>query len=159
MTDIHTHVLYDIDDGPPDIETSVQMLRLMYAQGVRNVVATPHFDYINVSPDSFIGIRDERMIKLREEAKKLGIRLLSGCELKLSPQLLQLESIAELCIEGTNYILIEMPFLKAWDEAVFENLINLSDYFNVTPIIAHVERYYPIIKNVQVDFQLARSDC
>ena len=44
LFDFHSHILPGIDDGSPDLETSLKMLELSYAQGVTDVVATPHFD-------------------------------------------------------------------------------------------------------------------
>lgn len=149
MTDLHTHLLCGIDDGAPDMKTSIDMLKIMSAQGVRTVVATPHFNYSNVPPEEFIRKRDLIAQKLKPEAEKLGIKLLCASELVLGPQLLMLDDIKGLCIEGTRNVLLEMPFTKDWDSSVYDNLTNLIDYFNVTPIIAHVERYNPVIRNVK----------
>ena len=43
VLDLHSHVLPGIDDGSPDVETSLEMLRLSAQQGVEAMVATPHF--------------------------------------------------------------------------------------------------------------------
>lgn len=43
MIDIHTHVLYGIDDGSPTIENSLEMLRVAERIGFRGVVLTPHY--------------------------------------------------------------------------------------------------------------------
>ena len=43
ISDIHTHVLPGLDDGSKSISASVRMLRKSYQQGVRNVIATPHY--------------------------------------------------------------------------------------------------------------------
>lgn len=43
ISDIHTHVLPELDDGSKSISASVRMLRKSYQQGVRNVIATPHY--------------------------------------------------------------------------------------------------------------------
>ncbi|MBQ4137834.1 MAG: capsular biosynthesis protein, partial [Clostridia bacterium] len=58
MTDLHTHLLYGIDDGAADMEMSVNMLKAMLRDGVKTVVATPHFNYTNVPPEEFISKRD-----------------------------------------------------------------------------------------------------
>ena len=41
-TDIHSHILPGIDDGSPDIETSVRLVRGIYNLGINKTVATPH---------------------------------------------------------------------------------------------------------------------
>ncbi|MBQ7822473.1 MAG: hypothetical protein IJ391_09370 [Clostridia bacterium] len=150
MTDLHTHVLHGIDDGSPDIETSVKMLKTMYAQGVRTAVATPHFDYTCVSPEDFISERDTKAGELAKAAEMIGIKLLCGCELRLNSRMLHLDSIKSFCIGNTRNILVEMPFTRSWDQTVYDNLASLIDYYNVKPIIAHVERYHPIIKSNKI---------
>lgn len=149
MTDLHTHVMFDIDDGASDIEQSRAMLREMQQIGLNRVVATPHYDRSCTSPEEFLKKRDERTSRLKTVALECGIELLCGCEICLSPYLLRLDDISGFCIEGTNNILVEMPFTKEWSTSVFDSLANLCDYFNVHPIIAHVERYLPIKKQMR----------
>lgn len=43
ITDIHSHILFEVDDGSDSIETSLKLLRKEYEQGVRNIILTPHF--------------------------------------------------------------------------------------------------------------------
>ena len=43
LYDLHTHILPGIDDGARDTETALKMLSMEYEQGVRTVVATPHY--------------------------------------------------------------------------------------------------------------------
>ena len=43
MIDIHTHILPGIDDGARDWDESRRMLEMAYSQGIRHIVATPHY--------------------------------------------------------------------------------------------------------------------
>ena len=43
LVDIHCHILPGVDDGSPDMETSRAMIRDAYEQGVRYIIATPHY--------------------------------------------------------------------------------------------------------------------
>ncbi len=150
MTDIHTHLLHDIDDGADSIETSKKMLDKMRESGVSTVVCTPHFDYTNISPSDFFAMRKIRMAQLLPYAQECGIKLLEGCELRLTPRVLNLDSVSDFCIEKTRNVLIEMPFSKEWDKQCLDMLTNFIDYFNVRPIIAHVERYHAVMKNIKL---------
>ena len=42
MIDIHSHILYDIDDGSESLDMSLQMLRMSVDSGVTDIIATPH---------------------------------------------------------------------------------------------------------------------
>jgi len=42
MTDLHMHVVPHVDDGSKDMEMSLEMLKMAYAQGVRKVLCTSH---------------------------------------------------------------------------------------------------------------------
>lgn len=151
MTDIHTHVLHGIDDGSSDLENSLKMLDVMSKQGVHTVVCTPHFDYRFIDPESFLKTRNEKMAELRLAAKSRGfdMEILSGCELKLKDRMLTLDSAREFCIGNTKNILIELTVSSIWDEAEYNRLINFCDYYNVRPVIAHVERYASVNKSLK----------
>lgn len=151
MTDIHTHVLHGIDDGSSDLENSLKMLDVISKQGVHTVVCTPHFDYRVIDPENFLKNRDEKISELREAVKKRGldIEILSGCELKLNNRMLTLESAREFCIGNTKNILIELPVSSIWEETDINRLINFCDYYNVRPVIAHVERYASVNKSLK----------
>ncbi len=151
MVDLHTHVLHEIDDGSPSLENSLLMLEEMSKLGVHTVVCTPHFDYRTKSPDEFIALRDERMAQLKAAAldRKIDIKLVVGCELKLNTRMLTLESVREFCIGGTRNILLELAVSKLWDDNYFDMLTNFCDYYNVRPIIAHVERYFSVNKSLK----------
>lgn len=43
LVDIHCHILPGVDDGATDMETSKAMIREAYKQGVRYMIATPHY--------------------------------------------------------------------------------------------------------------------
>lgn len=157
MTDLHTHVLFEIDDGAKDVHESQKMLEAMKKIGITTVVATPHFDMLFDSYRHFVETRMVRANVLSDIASNMGIKLMCGSEVRLSHSLLSLDSIQALCIEGTQNILVEMPFDKKWSTSCIEDLINLGDYFNVCPIIAHVERYAPVIKDIRTAERLCEA--
>jgi protein-tyrosine phosphatase len=42
MIDLHSHILYGLDDGPVTLDESLEMCRIGYRDGIRTIVATPH---------------------------------------------------------------------------------------------------------------------
>ena len=51
----------------------------------------------------------------------------------------KMEGLERLCIEGTNVILLEMPF-TAWNEGLYETVLAVRD-MGLSPVLAHIERY------------------
>ena len=43
--DIHCHIVPGVDDGAENLKMSVRMLQKEYDDGVRGIIATPHFRY------------------------------------------------------------------------------------------------------------------
>ena len=74
MMDFHTHILPGIDDGSSSIEESVEMIKMLKVQGVREVLLTPHFYAYLSSVESFAKERASAMNKLSEAIKKRGHR-------------------------------------------------------------------------------------
>ena len=58
VTDFHSHILPGIDDGSQSVEESVELLQMEAAQGIRHVVATPHFYPQHDDLDRFLEKRD-----------------------------------------------------------------------------------------------------
>ena len=66
LIDMHSHVLPAVDDGSESVEESLEMLRLSYSQGVRKMVATPHFYPHSMNPSKFLERREEAVKALAE---------------------------------------------------------------------------------------------
>lgn len=150
MIDIHNHILFDIDDGAPDIDTSVEMCRDAYENGYKTVVVTPHFaDYRRIV--EFLDQRDYKIEKLREALKieNIPLEVLSGAELFLSDAILNADSLDELAINNSRYMLCEFPlgpFNMKRGLMWIDELIDRG----YTPILAHPERYFEIHRNLSV---------
>ena len=72
-TDIHSHLIPGIDDGSPDMETSIALLKDLESLGFKKVITTPHVK-AEVFPND-VNELDELCEKLRHEAKMSGIGL------------------------------------------------------------------------------------
>ncbi len=159
MVDFHTHILPGIDDGSPDTETSVKMLKSLYEQGVKKVVLTPHFYMNRDNIKSFLKRRSQAVsdliaaVKNEEDIPKAVL----GAEVLLFPELSGMDDLDKLCFEGTNYMLIEMPFSK-WSNVTYDTLGKLRAN-GILPIIAHIERYMKIQKDKDMIFHLMDMGC
>lgn len=143
MIDFHSHFLPQIDDGAQKVSTSLDMLSESYKQGVRTVIATPHCE-INTEDDIDVFLQSRsKSFKILKDAMAKDDRkfpeIVLGCEYQISKPCRNFEKLRSLCIENTNYILVEMPYSQ-WNENYYDYLYDLT-LNGMRPIIAHVERF------------------
>ncbi len=142
VIDFHSHVLPGIDDGSNSIAESVAMLRMEAEQGIKHVVATPHFYARYDTPERFLKKRLEAERQLREEMQKHnGLPQISiGAEVYFFNGISESDAILELTIDSKRYILIEMP-QAPWTDAMYRELEGIYIKRGLIPIVAHVDRY------------------
>lgn len=140
MIDFHSHILPELDDGSKSPEESIAMLECLKEQGVSCVVATPHFSVNYESTLKFIERRKNSYNKLKGLLTSDLPRIVLGAEVSYYEGISKMENLSDLCIEGTQMLLLEMPSSR-WSEYVVNELYNLSSRGSFTPVIAHIERY------------------
>ncbi|MDQ5988214.1 MAG: Tyrosine-protein phosphatase YwqE [Syntrophus sp. SKADARSKE-3] len=140
MIDLHSHILPNLDDGASDWAQALAMARAAAADGITDVVCTPH--WVPGKYDNTRSMILERMDEYRTHLAKAGIhlRLHPGAELRLDFTLPARIKSGELLTigDGGIYVLIELP-----DGALPEHL---EEFFwelelqRIKPIFSHVER-------------------
>jgi protein-tyrosine phosphatase len=142
--DLHSHLLPGMDDGCSSRAESLELLQASYAQGITAMVATPHYYPTKEDPSDFIARRDRALDRLREAINEKNVtdipKIYVGAEVAYFNGISRCDNLRELCIVGTNVILIEMPFHE-WSENVLAEITSLGRAQGVVPIIAHIERY------------------
>ncbi len=158
MIDIHNHILFDIDDGAKTIESSLQMCRDAYENGIDKIVLTPHFvNYNNI--DDFVEVRNEKIFELRNvlKAENIPVKLYSGAELFLNDSIFNAENLDDLTLGNSRYILCEFPLGPFNVSRVPDWIDELIDRGYV-PVIAHPERYYEFHRNLFIIDELIDRD-
>ena len=117
--DYHAHILPGCDHGSNSVEMSLKQINMAKEAGIQTVCATPHFYPHKESIASFIERR-------RQTADSLE----------------RLNGLRELCLEGTNELLLEMPFYH-WPDPIWDTLYRLNDLRGIQIVIAHADRYPP----------------
>lgn len=145
IVDFHSHVLPRIDDGSKNLEMTTAMLKESKKAGVQIQVVTPHFYADQMIPDRFLEKREKAFMETYPIANRLGIKLIRGVEVAFIPNMSEWNDLDKLCIEGTNLLLIEMPFAQ-WKKKDIDEISNLT-YRDVRPVIAHFERFVPYQKD------------
>ena len=140
IIDMHCHILPGVDDGARDVETSLAMLEASRAQGVQYMVATPHFYATRDRVDTFLdrGREAWETLKSRMGADYPGIVL--GAEVAFFRGISRAERLEALKIEGTDCLLLEMPF-RPWSEDDVDEVSEILEKHGYTIILAHIERY------------------
>lgn len=164
MTDVHSHILFGIDDGSRTISESVELLKKLKSVGFNNVILTPHFildSTYNSNYESNIKIYNELKERLIDE--NIDINIYLGNEIfidKNVPTLLEKNIITSL--NGTKYVLVEFP--------MHNKLLNIEDMLyeirsrGYEVVIAHPERYdafkedYSIVDTLREDGFLFQSN-
>ncbi len=141
LYDIHTHILHGVDDGARQLDESKGMLEALKKQGITDVVLTPHYYPFEIPVERFVELRNSRYSELLPIAQKMGITLHLGAEVFYSDILLANNDINDLCIDGGDYLLVELPFQIKNMQFIMDSLIKLSARFSVNIIIAHIDRY------------------
>ena len=151
MIDFHTHILPGIDDGSRDIDMTEKMLRMEQAMGVSHIYATPHFYAHRRSIEYFLERREGALAGTRELiAANPGLpKITAGAEVYYFSGIGRAKQLEDLCIEGTNILLLELPFAQ-WHSDIAEDIKELISRRGLRIVLAHVERYEQFQKSRHV---------
>jgi protein-tyrosine phosphatase len=136
LIDIHSHVLYGLDDGARTLEDSVAMVRMAAEHGTTDLVATPH-----ANPNYRFDRRivEERLAEVAEASGNV-LRLHSGCDFHLSFDNIQdaLGNPQKYTINQHSYLMVEFSDLVIFNNTseIFSRLMEAG----ITPVITHPER-------------------
>jgi tyrosine-protein phosphatase YwqE len=147
-TDIHSHILPGIDDGSPDIETSIKLLKGLSELGIKNTIATPHViaDLYRNTPEIIMAALSKLTIACENE--NIDIKITAAAEYMLDDNFIQmLDEGNKLLTLHDNLILTEQSFSCVCDnlhDVAFSMLTN-----GYRPILAHPERYEYYHNNIR----------
>ena len=158
MIDLHSHIIFGVDDGPKTLEESEQLLIEAYHQGVRTIVATSHRRI-----GMFETLEEKIQINFRqvkELAKEIApdLSILYGAEVYYSNEMLEKLKDGEVpCVNETSYVLIEFSRSTSFWEIrnALKNLLMLG----LIPIVAHIERYQALENNEKYLKEIISMGC
>lgn len=144
--DMHSHILPGIDDGSPDEETSLLLVKGLYGLGIRKCIATPHIigDLYRNTDETI----EAALSKLQNacNAAALPMQLSAAAEYMLDDYFMELIGQQKpLRTLHKNLLLTEIPYTSEpvnLQEIVFHIITN-----GYQPILAHPERYYYFHQN------------
>jgi len=136
MVDIHTHILWGVDDGARSIEESLDMLRMAADCGTTDIVATPH---ANSTYPFNLQVLNDRYHELSSRHRGLP-RMHRGCDFHLSAGNIQdaLDHPTKYTINGGRHLMVELP--EMFSPPAIENALALLLAKGMVPVITHPER-------------------
>ncbi len=140
MIDVHTHILPGIDDGSKSPQDSIAMLRKEAESGIDEVVLTPHFYSDQNSISKFLERRQRSWDRLQEHLEDGLPALRLGAEVQYFEGICTAQGLEALRLEGSDILLLEMPFSK-WSNRMIRDVLYLNSHSGCRILLAHVERY------------------
>jgi len=142
LIDIHSHILWGLDDGPQTRDDSLAMLRIAAESGTVAMVATPHADLQFKYDPALV---DERIADLTEATGGIP-KLYRGCDFHLT-----LENIQDALRDATNYTINRGPYLLVEFADIFippttDEVFHQFLERGIVPVLTHPERN-PILQD------------
>ena len=158
MIDIHSHILFGVDDGANSLRETKEMLTVAYKQGVKTIVATPHQRkrMFETSQE----VINEQYKKLCEVAQEVAddLEILLGSEVYISQGTIQqLEQHKFKTIADTNAVLIEFAYDISYKELL--KTVKSIVLLGYQVVIAHIERYDALEGHAEYVEELIELGC
>lgn len=147
LIETHCHILPEIDDGSKSVEMSLEMIKKLQLQGVKKIIATPHYYSDSISLSDFIEKRNASYGRLLGALPADSPEIILGAEVYISRYLFGNDDLSDICIGKTKYALIEHPFSEDFSDRALDRLSCLICDHKITPILAHIERYRSLMES------------
>ena len=144
IIDFHAHIHPGADHGCRDVDTARSQLELARENGVGAVVTVSHYYPMRDNIDDYLRRRErgrEELGRLTEQDGALP-RVFFGTEVTLCHGLEKMPRLDSLTVEGTNLLLVEMPYDR-WDASLLDTLESIRAERGIVPLLAHMDRYNP----------------
>lgn len=149
MIDMHSHILFGVDDGAKTIDDSLMLIKEEVNKGVSHIILTPHYKKRYGESYRENVLNNFKLLEEAAAAEKLSVELLLGCEVYMDLDYYEtIWNDSLYTLAGSDYILIEFSMIdppKNIPEICYE--AGLKGYI---PIIAHVERYDILYNDIKL---------
>jgi protein-tyrosine phosphatase len=154
MVDIHSHMVFDVDDGPSTLNESLRMALEAEKLGFKTILSTSHYRK-NSFPDKKLC---RNYLKLKSALADCSIEIRLGYEVLIDDICFEgSKEKSDLTLDNTRYMLFELSF-DLMPSYLEQEILRLhSD--GIIPIIAHPERYHYFIRDMNSFISLIERGC
>ncbi|MGX7022418.1 tyrosine-protein phosphatase [Pediococcus ethanolidurans] len=159
MIDLHCHILPGVDDGSPNMETSLGLAKVAVEQGITHMLLTPHHmdgDYLNHKADVIA-----KTTEFQEELDRNQIRLtvFPGQEVHITGELMQAIERDDILFadESNRYLILELPHNEV-PEYTDKMLFSLQAR-GITPVLVHPERNQGFMQDPSKLYEFVAQGC
>jgi protein-tyrosine phosphatase len=158
LIDLHTHLLWDWDDGPDDRTQALTMCRIAEKDGTNAICLTPHVFHANRHGDD-LGILRQRMVEFRDSMRdaNVDIEFHWGAEVFVHAEVVRAIEKYRFTIDETSYVFLEFPASGVPVGAAGMLAQLMSKGF--VPIISHPERNRGFAERPELLFEFVSMGC
>jgi protein-tyrosine phosphatase len=154
MIDIHSHLIFNVDDGSRSIDESIEIIKNLYNQGVTDMILTPHYiTYSRYMSDVDSNKDILKQLKSRLKEENINMNLYLGNEIFMDEHIYDLLKDNKITsLNDTKYLLIELPMsgdFNGYQDVLYSLIIK-----GYKVILAHPERYYKFQKDFNKIYEL-----
>ena len=154
VIDIHCHILPKIDDGSRSLNESLDMICEAKANGVTDIVATPHVR----ERDFNFEYAEEVFNLLKPYSEDMGVGLHLGFEVNCEALVeFEFKNLDRMCFRDSDSFLLE--FRNFAMPPNWQTIIKRIQAEGLQVIIAHPERYDFIQRNINIADGLVDMGC
>lgn len=141
MKDLHSHILFEIDDGSKTLEESIELLKESKKQGIDEIILTPHY-IENSKYDKNNNYKEDlfKILRAKLVEENIDIKIHLGNEVFFTNNIIELLKRKEIMtLNKSRYLLFEFPLGQVYNNAaeIISTLVSKGYY----PVLAHPERY------------------
>lgn len=159
MIDLHCHILPGVDDGSPDIETSLKLAEVAVEQGITHMLLTPHHmdgDYLNHKADV---IEKTTAFQKALDHNQIRLTVFPGQEVHITGELIQATDRDDILFadESNRYLILELPHNEVPEYT--EKMLFALQTRGITPILVHPERNQGFMQDPDKLYEFVSQGC
>jgi protein-tyrosine phosphatase len=138
-TEIHSHLIPNIDDGVQSLEESILVFKHFAERGYKKVITTPHImgDFYKNGPENILPAIEIIRTELKNQG--INIEIQAAAEYLIDDAFEKKIALGNLLTFGQNHVLVELPFTE--EPANLKSALFNLRIAGYKPVLAHPERY------------------